>query len=308
MNETDPDVDYKALAQNVSLNINYLNKSLNEIERLSKMADSMINFTQAVSRIFFIISIIPLMEQVLDPDINGIADIYRARLNPKNKIFSQESEISYNKINPSIIKDGRFNGREEPVFYGSLPFVTDESDPVLTAMIECCKTIFVINELDKYQKFTIGQWQVLTKFRVFNLCFDERHLILNSVLKNAKENFLILIRSKFDEKSCQLIERFHTYFSMYCTTNGSYYLTHALIFAIKMRYNQEFNGIIYPSAMTEGKGLNIFLNTNSCDNFMSLIQVRMVKCSPMKNEFNIEPCSDIIQVFNGQFDFGAEPC
>lgn len=308
MNDTDQDVDYKSLALNVSLNINYLNKSLKEIKRLGKMADGMINFTQAVSHIFFIVSIIPLMEQVFDPDINGIAAIYRARLNPKNEIFSQESEISYNIINPSIIIDGRFNGVKEPVFYGSLQLVTNKPDPVLTAMIECCKTIFVINELDEYKKFTIGQWQVLTKFRVFNLCFDERHLILNSVLKTAKENFLILIRSKFDEKSWQFIERFHNYFSRYCTNNGPYFLTNALIFAIKMRHNQKFNGIIYPSAMTEGKGLNIFLNTNSCDNFLSLSQVRMVKCSSMGNEINFEPCSDIIPVFNGQFDFGAEPC
>jgi hypothetical protein len=69
-------------------------------------------------------------------------------------------------------------------------------------------------------------------------------------------------------------------------TDQQYFITTAYITALKEYYKDDFNGIIYPSSMTEMEGLNIVMTPKAVDKFLEVKEAFMYKLirNPKKNQ------------------------
>ncbi len=84
--------------------------------------------------------------------------------------------------------------------------------------------------------------------------------------------------------------------------SGIYLVLNAMFSALRTIYaedSQEFNGIIYPSAGTEGKGLNIVLTPDAVETYLELEDVIMQRVERVDNvpyTLNSYPITEITSV------------
>lgn len=255
-----------------------------------------------------IIKFVPLMATVIN-----VPQVVRGRPNYKGELFTKQSQISYNIECPDRIEFGRFNQKSEPLFYASLPTESRSVDYVLSCALECCKEITADFPNFKYQDITVGGWIVKEKFPVINLCFDDEHLKENPSLAKEMKNYLEVIGECFSNEATFFIKSFLSYFSNLSGTRSSgdyhYFATTALFHAIRYYYSNIVNepkyGLIYPSAMSEKRGLNIVMTRDAVDNYLSLDKVGMFRYCPVLNgkiDGIVEPCCDLVSPKNGKFD------
>ncbi len=88
------------------------------------------------------------------------AYILRARENRGTEVFNHQFEISYNNQCPSPIQPGRFNRVREPLFYGSIPLISQEAGFLVTSLVEASKSITNDKNTDTVFDFTVGRWKV----------------------------------------------------------------------------------------------------------------------------------------------------
>jgi len=168
------------------------------------------------------------------------------------------------------------------------------------------------------QDVTIGGWMIEKPFNVVILCFDEKHLAENPDLKLAVDNYLTDIYKYFSAEAAEFIEDFFRYFSELSRTimdeNECYKILVPFFVAIrdyadKYEYVTNENtkepiyGMIYPSAMTLAKGLNIVLTRDAVKKFLRLDKVVIYRYA-LNSALTIwvaDKCSDIIKVKGHKF-------
>jgi hypothetical protein len=157
---------------------------------------------------------------------------------------------------------------------------------------------------------TLGRWVVSERFPVVNLCFNETHLSGNKVLREATNGYLAEIESHFNQHAAKFIKSFMTFFSdLSCAKEpgNGYYILNALYYAILFFYSETYHiivpGIIYPSAMSESKGLNIVMVPPAVDRLLTLDKVIMYRFFLVKDTKNYVSynCSDLVDVANNKF-------
>jgi len=297
----------------------FLNKDLanfqSRFDRLNELLykpASNENFDDAYQNFYKIFDAVPLLYNQL-----GGLNIFRAQTNKPNELFSTQTRISYNKTNPKCISPGKFNVWYEPMFYGCLPYKTEnEKDyfpPALGAALETCKDLSDKRKEVLMQDFTVGRWSTKTPFSTVNLCFDEVHLSYNYELKHANETYIRILKDNLSSSAGDFVTQVFQFYSNLCSTGsneGSYYILTALFNAIKIYYSQELkmeiNGLISSSAATEGRALNIVMTPSAVDKYLMLNAVTMYRyilIMPERNGYATYPFSEIITNHQQTEDF-----
>ena len=298
----------------VNKSITQVSKYFNEIKGLINKPLCDENFIIAYQRFIDIFDIIPLLIVKLP-----MPQIVRGRpLYKDDPLCTERWQISYNWRFQDKIQIGRFNRIKEPLFYGSLPTQSEKMDYVLTCALECCKELSLEYDVPDIQDITIGGWIIENAFNVVILCFDDRHLADNPDLKLAVDNYLMTVHKYFSKEAAEFVESFFRYFSELSRTimdgNECYKLLVPFFasirdYADKYEYvtNEGFKepiyGMIYPSAMTLAKGLNVVLTREAVKNFLRLdkVVVYRYKLNRSLSTWTADKCSDIIKVKNHKF-------
>jgi len=288
--------------------VHLMEKKLDEVKALLQVEVDDARFNQAIGAIHFMIDKIPLLINQLEPGM----PIFRARPN-ENYLFSSEEEISYNKTATDRIGAGRFNRPLEPLFYGSLRVENPKIDSVLHCALECCKSLLADDNQSAVQDVTVGRWVSQGLFPLINLCFDDRHLAVNPALKTSVERYRADMSKIFSAEACAFTSRFMKFFSelawLVKENENCYYILNAFFFAVRYYYantrDTAVPGIIYPSAMTEGLGLNVVLVPEAVDLFLRLDMVYIQRFFLVRGTKNYvsDPCSELIKVTDGHFQF-----
>jgi hypothetical protein len=295
---------YKTVAVWVNRNVPALQKKFENIQRLLSLPVTDERFSEAINNLHFIIDKVPLMVTYIEP-----THIARARAN-YGTLFQHEHEISYNSINPELTPAGRFNRPGEGFFYGGLRVDNPETDHLLACSLESCKELIDPDNPPAIQDMTLGRWVVSERFPVVNLCFNETHLSGNKVLREATNDYLAEIESHFNQQAASFIQSFMTFFSdLSCLKDpgNGYYILNALNYAILYYYSETYHvivpGIIYPSAMSESKGLNIVMVPPAVDHLLVLDKVIMYRFFLVKGTKNYVSydCSDLVDVVHNKF-------
>jgi len=221
-------------------------------------------------------------------------------------------QLSYNWVNRDKINFGRFNREAEPVFYASVPTESKEMDYVLSSGLECCKELALEYGNPNVQDITMSGWLINQSFPVVNLCFDDLHLGDNPELKASIYGFLRTIKEHFSDDAAAFIEQFYRYFSELSRSKPSDFDAYKILVpfynAIKNYWlntmGETIYGLIYPSAASEAKGLNIVLEREAVKCFLKLDKVIMYRYVFVKDEnrYVAAPCSDMSKVHGHRFE------
>lgn len=255
---------------------------------------------------------IPFMISLIDETV-----ITRARRNIK-PLLSRKEDLSYNN-NVDIIQAGRFNLQNESVFYGCLPTYHANGEAInygnQCPMFEVCKEINTHEGLRFPVFFTLGFWKVSKHLSVLNLCFEDDHLSANAGIDLPIKSFSHSVRAYSSEKAFDFIQSVWKYFSYLSRKwdesypqNYYYILTafyHAFDEHCKAINGIECDGIIYPSAMTQAKGLNIVLRPPTIDKRLELTHVQMYTLESRTLPFDYQPITQLIPVINNRFEFDS---
>lgn len=292
----------KALFASIEQNLQDLKKHFEILKGLVSKPANQTNFDSAINAFYWLFDCIPLIGPYID---SYDMPLFRAWANDKkNVLFSKISEISYNSTYPQGIGEGRFNQMQEAVFYASLPVDNDIVKSSLAACLETCKGLTALQHPVTLKDFTIGRWKILKPFYVINFCFDEEHLKGNAPLKKQVDQYFKAIRECLNKESSDFITEFLIYFSVLTgkrsEQKSEYYLLIAMFNAIQIYYKKNggtvIKGLIYPSAMTEKKGLNIVLTTAAVDEYLRLDKVGMYWFFLDGKTFHGDPCCDAVDI------------
>lgn len=297
----------KSLISGIQNNLKDLKRNFDMLRKLTEEPGSQKNFDTAINAFYYIFDHIPLPGPYLD---STELSFFRARANDrKNVLFNQVTDISYNSTKPEVIKEGRFNQYQEAVFYASLPVEGNNLLSSMAAILETCKGLTSQHNPVHLKDFTIGRWKVIKPFYVVNFCFDEEHLIVNPPIKRQVDEYLKAIRACLNKESSDFVLEFLAYFSALSGKRTEqkfeYYVLTAMFYAIQIYYSKNagirMNGLIYPSAMTEKKGLNIVLTTFAVDEHLRPDKVGMYRFKLEGNTYNGEPCCDAVDIDGDKF-------
>jgi hypothetical protein len=253
-----------------------------ELENIKSFTTKQINqdnFQQLCDAWYKVIDRIPLPPIPID-----VEWLLRARPNYNEQIFEEESDISYNTKNVSDIKPNRFNRPQESVFYGTLP--SDEQAKFFAgAALECCKDIVNENNEEPLQYFTFGKWHLHSNLIVLNLCFENKALNAHSGLKRVVDNYLLNFEKTCSITSSKFIKNYWFFLSELASTkykcDQQYFITTAFFCVLreyyKMHFNEDINGIAYPSSMAESEAINIVLMPSAVDKYLYLKEAFMYK-------------------------------
>ncbi|MBS1633849.1 MAG: hypothetical protein JST10_14900 [Bacteroidetes bacterium] len=238
--------------------------------------------------------------------------LVRARPNFNGELFTCEEDISYNSKHLERIKLGRFNRPNEPIFYGSLPTVGEHTSFLVTSMLETRKDVLDSDNTELSFDFTVGTWDI-SPFSVICLCFDDKHLNTNQRMKEYIDFFKTYIKERCSDKDSDFILSTLKYFSdlssIKANDDSIYMLLTALFCALRMVYSSEnvdINGIVYPSSITESKGLNVALTKKAVDSYLHLTQVvmhRIERWTDNRCQLDIYPITRIEPVIKKIFHF-----
>jgi len=256
-----------------------------------------------------------LISKIPTPTLDIHAPVLiRSRPNDDMNLFSEEWQISYNSRCPEKINPGRFNSPRQPMFYACAPGETSETNDLrLTSCLESDKSILSERNTKPIQYFTSGIWHIQKPLKVINLCYNENLMIANPTMKENVNAFIKEIYNIFPSASAPFIIEFWKFICDLAAKKdeigSEHFLSTAFSTATFAYYREvmkkELDGIVYSSPVTKNYGINIVLNPNVVDTFLSLKSVYMIKFERDKNNsklYDIGICSKEVAVTNGKFE------
>jgi len=303
--------------KNLNKAIAVLDADLEQFKKVMKYIDLHVNMTfneQTFSELKEVCKVIlnnvPFMISFVESTY-----ITRARKNTK-ELFSKKQDISCN-TNIERIEAGRFNLEKQSVFYGCLPTYHPNGERInyrnQCPMFEVCKEITTHEGLTFPIFFTLGFWKVTKPLAVMNLCYDEDHLDSNSALDRPVKAFIENLQASCPKDVFDFIMNVWRYFSGLsrkwdeANHRNYYYILTAFFAAFEESHQETYHtsctGIIYPSAMTQAKGLNIVLNPKSVDEHLELTHVQMYTLRSRGLPYDYEPLTKAVQVLDDGFTF-----
>lgn len=183
--------------------------------------------------------------------------ISRARFNNSDKLFCSEEEISYRNDFMNIKEYGRANLPYQSVFYGALPYPKSEF-LTITPVYELKLNDILPPDFSK-GKVTIGFWEVVKPFQVWNIVFDDKLRTKDERLGEDIEFYLDVYKNALPDRiedlkyllkfiTEEFLKRPKSHHDYKISATYSEYCMHKGI-----------SGIIYPSLKTEHNGINIAL-------------------------------------------------
>ncbi len=280
------------------------------IDKFTKLSYSPERFEELKAFCRVIIDHVPFMISTIERTY-----ITRARRNTK-ALFSQKKELSYNE-NLDKIRPGRFNLGKESVFYGCLPTYHETGEKInyrnQCPMFEVCKEIITHEGLMFPVFFTLGFWRVSKPLSVLNLCHDEEHLLANAMIKTPVKRFSDSIAESCSGEVFRFVQSVWQYFSKLSSqwdetdAPNYYYVLTAFYAAFQESHientGEACDGLIYPSAMTQAKGLNIVVKPAAVDIKLELTDVQMYTLKSRSLPYDYQPLVKEVKVLNEVFTF-----
>ena len=296
----------KHITENLDKHLEDYRTDFDKIKELANKPVTDTNYNATFQLLLNIVDAIPLMITPLDTRI----PVVRSMENNCNSIFSEQTRMSYHPV-PRSVSAGRFNAPGISLFYGSLPVPGSELDFMLTSCLECCKGLSSKENPVEYQIMTAGVWKLMAALPMVNLCIDDVHLKTNPTLKEATDGYLKMLKENLSPNAFDFTLAFITYFSglsrLPVEENKTYHITTALFTAIRYYYISKmdipFAGLIYPSSVTEGEGLNVAMVPYAVDYCLKLKKVGMFDFvyDNANRTFDGKPCCDLAEVVDGHF-------
>lgn len=200
--------------------------------------------------------------------------VVRASKNNPGEVFSKVSRCSYNPF-PKTIPIQRCNYSGQQIFYCSLYSKTEQASTTMTCLAETGWEYVEDLKLASCN-FTLSRWVLKRPLKLFALPFSKISCEKNDDFKRIKENIVIDINSKFEytDEIMQCLEYISDVFCKREEKNKYYKISAAFFNALifYQHYNKiSFDGLIYPSANTEGAGINLAL-------YKELIDEKVLEC------------------------------
>ncbi len=259
-----------------------------EIESLANSSRSnLVDIEQLISQYFNNLGVI------MEHESNNMY-VVRASKNGNHEIFKDVFRCLYNPI-VSDIPLQRCNYPEQQVFYCSMFTQTYESSTSITCILETS-----LEQVKDYKiakaYYTLSRWNLKRCLRLAILPFSKLSHKKNADFKimsvSTRENL------KNHENRKEILAA-HTYMSeVFCKRRKKkiYYKISAAYFNYVMKLPFNFDGLAYPSANTDGSGINVALRKSMIDDgilgFYCAILHRLRRNDKDKRSLSIFPCSD----------------
>lgn len=234
----------------------------------------------------------------------------RCRYNAPGEVFSHVDQLSYNP-NPNKIGLQRCNYKRQQVFYAAAPTKSDEWSMTSTAILEACME-YIKGEDATFHYLTLSRWKVNRPLMLFMLPYSEKSFSKNADFKNAKENFDIIIE-KYSNSTNDMERHYKDSLEfisdVFCERENKdfYYRISSAYFNFIMNSalarGISVDGLVYPSANTDGEGINIVLRKELVDTkivyYDNAIMFKAQRDPNKKKEFVFTVASSLAEIGNG---------
>lgn len=190
-----------------------------------------------------------------------------------SEVFSKVGRLSYNP-NIKNIKLQRCNYPKQQVFYGAVGYDHEFASMLATSVLEVCFEYVKQTDVD-YHYMTVSRWQITKPLNVFVLPYAPKSNLKNPEFKSASEHFDTFLPSlaKDLNVTVEYIKSYLEFISeIFCKQEdkANWYKISSAYFNYLMKYaafqNVRLDGLLYPSANTDGAGINIVLKKDVIDN------------------------------------------
>ena len=194
--------------------------------------------------------------------------VVRCSMNNPGEVFKNISRCSYNP-NIDDIKLQRCNYPKQQVFYCSMFSDTDLASTSLTCIVETAWEH--IEDLNTSRTYcTLSRWQNIRPLNLWVLPFSEVSAEKNRDIKRIKETMDKFITEKHNYLELRTSLEFMSEVFSERENKRVYYRISAAFFNALLFFesfmSQNYDGLIYPSANTEGAGINLVLKKELIDN------------------------------------------
>lgn len=239
----------------------------NKIETLAGLDVDNLRKIQALITYFFKNKPIPYLNCTHE-------SVVRASKNRPGEVFTTTSRCSYSPF-PKTMPIQRCNYPEQQIFYCSLYSNTEQASTSMTCLVETGWEYIEDFKLASCN-FTLSRWRLKRPLKLFVLPFSKISCEKNEDFKRIKENIEADIKLKF-EVTDEIMECLEYISDVFCKREekSKYYKISASFFnslIFYQRYNKiSYDGLLYPSANTDGAGINLAL-------YKELIDEKILEC------------------------------
>lgn len=195
--------------------------------------------------------------------------VVRCSMNKLGEVFKNISRCSYNP-NIKDIKLQRCNYPEQQVFYCSMYTDSDFASSSLTCIVETAWEH--IEDLSLSRTYcTLSRWQCNRPLQLWALPFSDRSCKKNRDFEKIRKNMTKIIKEEH-KGSDDIIKSLEFISDIFAEKNNkkiNYKISSSFYNALCYfeRYkNFKLDGLLYPSANTEGAGINIAIKKELIDN------------------------------------------
>ena len=234
--------------------------------------------------------------------------LLRCSKNEADRSYTKESELTYNKDFKQRIRLGRFNRKEESMFYCSVPNGNDLSNPTIVSSLECCKDLINAELKFDSKDFTFSTWEVKKPFHLVDLTFIREE---NNPFKKLVEENINRINSVSKKEVSDIVFDFWEFISQIScqpyNVDFQYSMSNLLFNAIKQCEYQgsiKFSGLRYPSSTTDRLGTNVVLLPDVVDECLKIdrvVEYRFLRNPLDKKSFDIVPICHVETVVDSTF-------
>lgn len=226
-------------------------------------------------RIVFILQRLIKLFPVTEITVKENSYIERGRINPADKLFTSEKEISIREDFYNVHKYGRANAPLRTPFYGSM--ISDEiPQPRMTILTELCEDF---REHKDFQiTYTVGQWKVKKEFKAYSFLYSDKFKASKRIAEIIAEWTEKIDKSELPDKALdRLIGQFISdEFAKKKIDHHEQYKISAAVSEI-LFHNSGIPAIIYPSVRADYLGTNIAIIGDHIEELLELERVALCR-------------------------------
>lgn len=234
----------------------------------------------------------------------------RASLNRNGEVFRHWQRCSYN---PKLeeINLQRCNYPKQQVFYCSMDSETTSADPDITCIVETCWE-YIKDYKQRRFYVTMSKWMAMRKLKVLVLPFLDISSEKNSTFQKIKEQANKEILQNFDNSN-EIFAKLKHISNIFSGSHNKkrLYKISAAFFNFLFKYDHQniYDGLMFPSANTEGSGINLALKKHLIDHEILMFDsaaMFSIQRNPIKRKsLCIQGASHIAKSRrDGKLDFG----
>jgi len=194
--------------------------------------------------------------------------VVRCSKNEPGEIFKNVSRCSYNP-NTKKIPLQRCNYKEQQAFYCSMFSDTDYATTTITCLVETAWD-YIENYGLSYSFFTLSRWPLKRHMTLWALPFSELGCLRNRDFKKIRDDIETKMKGQPGNIN-ETIDYLQYMSDVFCKRENKkkYYKISSAFFNYLLLHRQDknlsFDGLVYPSANTEGAGMNVAIRKELID-------------------------------------------